>query len=547
MDVNRTRFGTTTFGEPEVVETSHPGDPSRKVARTCAHGEWRPPERLAEFLPKGFSVPLDCETGPDGLRRIVPRCSFEELIDLGVAGGLAVIHGLNGFNKEVDHSYRAMQLIHQHVCGRDYLGTRGMKEHLTRQFQYARDLFVRRPGRPTDGERDVLPEDFGLTAQHEGHRVSVGQLMERGREAAREAGYRNPISKRAIPYGMYETAKLNPLGVRTEEVPGLVQRALFDTDPSDAAPSPEVIEIVTERLLEAIHARPAESSAGFYQWFVGPSNTLVKQIAQQKKSRGGELNRDDVRRALLYLGWHAYQYVGDCIHALMRTIKHSLPQPLNDDEKRIFEHMFERQPYYGDLPVALLAERLPFILPAVVAIMEEPQNEEHVHVLHRLLNNYASMAPVRRVADKKSKDRCQAGSREPPAKCDAADIAEVEDATDATGTEVRQPARRRVAFGECAFNEDLHSPVSADRNRFAEVADHIRRQRRIDCTAGCTRWEYLRKGDSKKWVTIHLRCECGQVTQEIRVSMDKFAEQAKVVLAWERRSSDSDGDDSDES
>ncbi|HUT93407.1 MAG TPA: hypothetical protein VMY37_28345 [Thermoguttaceae bacterium] len=80
-------FGTVTFGEPETVEFPVPGEPHRNVAVTCAHGEWRPPDRLNRFLPEDFSAPLDCYTGSDGLRRIVPRCNCEELIDLGRLAG----------------------------------------------------------------------------------------------------------------------------------------------------------------------------------------------------------------------------------------------------------------------------------------------------------------------------------------------------------------------------------------------------------------------------------------------------------------------------
>jgi len=127
---NPSYFGTTTFGNPEAVEARFPGDPWLHIGATCAHGEWRPPDRLAPFLPKDFTVPLDCHTGADGLQRIVPRCSFEELIDLGAIGGLAVIHGIHGFDQGRDASYRMMLLIHQHVCGRRYRGTRGMQEHL---------------------------------------------------------------------------------------------------------------------------------------------------------------------------------------------------------------------------------------------------------------------------------------------------------------------------------------------------------------------------------------------------------------------------------
>jgi hypothetical protein len=132
---NPSYFGTTTFGNPEAIQIPFPGDPSRTVSGTCAHGEWRPPKRLAQFLPENFAVPLDCYTAPDGLRRIVPRCNFEELIDLRAVGGRAVIYGIQGFDQARDDEYRGLHLIHQYVCGRCYLGSRGMQEHLTRRFQ----------------------------------------------------------------------------------------------------------------------------------------------------------------------------------------------------------------------------------------------------------------------------------------------------------------------------------------------------------------------------------------------------------------------------
>ena len=150
-----TCFGTTTFGEPEPITESFPGDPTRKLTGTRAEGEWRPPERLRPYLPENFSISLYCYTGADGLRRIVPRCNFEVLIDLGAVGGLAVMHGVYGFDGERDYTYRAMHLIHQHVFGRRYLGTRGMQEHLTRRFEYARSLPS--PSEPSGGWRARRP------------------------------------------------------------------------------------------------------------------------------------------------------------------------------------------------------------------------------------------------------------------------------------------------------------------------------------------------------------------------------------------------------
>jgi hypothetical protein len=291
-----------------------------------------------------------------------------------------------------------------------------MKEHLTREFEYSRDLYVRRSGRLADDERDVLPDDMGLTAQGEGRRLTVTKLMELGRQAAHAAGHSNPISKVAVAYGLYEAAKLNPLEVEVEKVPVLVRSALFDIEPWQDALSAERVEIVMERLLEAVDSHRDDSQNEFHEWFFGPHNSLVKQIAQQKSKQGGKLTREIVRRAVLEHGVRAFEYVGPCVNALMRTIKNSMAPPLNDEEKRLFEHMLESQPYYGNVPAAMLAERMQGLEIGVLAIWNEPQNQVHVRVLHRLLHYYAEMAQKRRGADSQSKKRRQRGTQGAPQK-----------------------------------------------------------------------------------------------------------------------------------
>lgn len=531
MEVNEsTAVGATTFGRPETVELATSGDSRRRFSVTCAHGEWRPSERLLGFLPDGFFIPLDCYWGPDGMRRIVPRCIFEELIDMGAAGGLAVLHGIHGFRKDTDHSYRAMLLIHQYVRGRAYRGTRGMKEHLTREFQHSRDLYVRRSGRLTDGERDVLPDHLGLSPQGEGHRLSVTELTEHGRQVAQEAGYLNPTSRHAISFSLHEAAIRNPLELDAEEVPALVQLALFDLEPSEGAPSPELIDTVTERLLEAIHRHLADPREQFDRWFSGPNNSLVKQLAQQQGKPGGRLPRDDVRRALLVLGWQAYEYVAQCIDALMGTIKDSIPEPLNDQEKRLFEHMYESQPYYGNLPAALLAERMPSLSRSVQEIWNEPQNPVHVRVLHRLLQYYVEMVHPRREADRRSKR--QSHVRAPGARHGAGvadSTAEAVDATELLSNDDRLAGEPRSG-GPTRLIENLHSSVSSDVDPFKIIGDHLRELHQIECPAGCLYWEYRRKGNGKQSVVIQMRCECGKVERTIRMSMNEFAKQAQEVL-----------------
>lgn len=534
MDVaNPSHFGTTTFGEPEVVELSFPGDPQRRLTATCARGEWRPPERLVQFVPAGFHIPIDCYTGPDGLRRIVPRCTFEELIDLGAVGGLAILHDLRGFDKQVDHSYRAMHLIHHYVRGRAHRGTRGMKEHLSRDFEHSRDLYIRRSGRIADGERNVLPSTLGLTAQGKGHRWSVTELTERGRQAARAAGFCNPTSKHAIAFGLWEAAKLHPVAVKAVDVPGLVQAALFEMDDSEDPPSLEFMNLVTERLLEAIQPHLSDSQEDFDRWFSPAAGSLVKQIAKQKRQPGGKLVHEYVRRVLLRLGWQASEYVGPCVHLLMQMIKNSLPEPLNDEERRRFEHMHENRPYYGNLPAALLAERMEFLRRAVLAIWDEPHNQEHIGALHRLLMCYVEMVDARRAADRQSKQRPHRGACGVDHATNIANNAMAEDSAtseESLGSEDGQVTPEVRAGGPVRLVDNLHFAVSGDTNPFAEVADHIRELQGIECPAGCTNWEYCLEGNAEDSVTIALRCECGQVRQKIQITRNEFSGHAQRLL-----------------
>lgn len=537
-------FGTTTFEEPETVETAFPSDPQRKIALIREYGQWRPPERLARFLPNDFCIPLECKTYSDGLRRIVPRCNFEELIDHGAVGGLAVLHGMHGFDKMVDRSYRDMFLIHQRVRGRDYRRTKGMREHLGRRFKYPQDLSVRRLGRLADGKRDVLPNHVGQNAQWEGHRLSGEQLTELGREAARKAGH----PEQAVAYGFFEAAKLNPLEVEPEKVRTLVRMALFDIAPSESVPSQEVIEIVWKRVSKAIDAHLEDSREAFDKWFFGPNNSLVKQIAQQKRKPGGKLPREEVRQALLYLGWQAYEYIGPCVHALMRTIKNSMPEPLNDEERQLFGHMHESQPYYGGFPVALLAERWDFLHPAVVAIWDEPQDQAHIRVLHRLLDYYSSMVAERRAADRQSKQRSRGGVPASPRKVDADNTGVADDGGAAEGPaseEGPRPSKTHTG-GQSQLIDNLHAPRSSEEGPFARIAEYLRERNQIECAAGCARWEYRREGESEDSVTILLRCECGRVDQKIQLSMEEFTEHAEKVLGRPRLGPDDSSTDDTE-
>ena len=380
----------------------------------------------------------------------------------------------------------------------------------------------------------MLPEDIGLTAQGEGRRLSVTQLTKRGREAAREAHYRSPTSKSSINFGLYEAAKLNPLEAKNEEVPGLVKSARFDIESLGDPPSEELIGHVTRRLWNAVRAHETDSPDTFYKWFAGPSNSLVKQVARQKGQPGGKLPREDVQRVLLYLAMQqAFQHVGQCVHALMRTIKLAIPEPLNEREKELYEHMHESQPYYGDVPAAMLVDRMEDVRRAVLAIWDEPQNPEHVRVLHRLLAYYSEMAKRRRQADKQSKNRPLSPDREQVQ--ENVNLCTAEAHTQQTVVQNRDQAHQTSSkCGPIRLYEESCSSTAGKEAPFDIIGESIRELHEIKCPADCSRWEYHREGESLNEVTIRLRCECGKIDRTVSMAMDEFVEHAEKAIGRRR-------------
>ncbi|MEA1950626.1 MAG: hypothetical protein U9N87_04535, partial [Planctomycetota bacterium] len=330
-----------------------------------------------------------------------------------------------------------------------------------------------------------------------------------------------------------------------QEVPDLVRMALFSIDYAEGDPSEEHLENVTGRLLQAIHRHLDEPQKAFDKWFYGPNNSIVKQIAQQKLKQGGKLKRKEVRQAILHLGWQAYEHVGQCINALMQTIKNSMPDPLSDEEKRLFEHMYESRPYYGGLPAAILVERMDFLRPAILAIWEQPEEQKHVRVLYRMMWFYAAMVSKRREADRLSKKRTISG---PPISSDVSGV--VDQATEEDvysnmeedvypnmedeDAEDDRYASNKQYIGSTPLIVDFHSPVSAEKGPFEEVAEHIRQLHQIDCANACGVWEYKCERPSEELITIVVRCECGNVAWKKDMTFNEFAEHAENILKWKR-------------
>ena len=482
-------FGEVVFGPSENLRLPSRRDPRRTFLVERSEGHWRPSPRFTRWLPPGFSFPLLRLVDENGFQRIIPRCNADELLDLGMVGGIAVLQAVYDLNEHQSFSYRMMLLVNQHVRGREHLGTRGVQEHLMRQFHASRDLHVRRPGRVVDAERDILPEDIGLATDGTGHRWSVQELTNRGRRSSQRMGYANATNKVAICHGFFEAAQLNPLALEDGAVPSLVHQLLYDSGEGPSVPS-DIQEIVEDRLLAAIRRHRDDSDKQFQSWFSGPKNSLPKQIAEQPSSRGGRLEIRIVRRALLALGWRSYQHLSGAVHALMRVIGNAAA--LNDEERRLFEQMHERQPYFGNMPAVLLAERLSFLKPAIASIWDEPSDRRHIQVLHRMMHYYAEMVERRRQADRRTKQRAGGNPRDAHVPC------------------------------ETAFNPNLHSPRASEASVFSELAEQLRQQRGIRCPRGCETFDDRVEDGTDDPIRITMSCRCGATRQSVTVTLEEL-------------------------
>ncbi|MCA9022833.1 MAG: hypothetical protein KDA74_21940, partial [Planctomycetaceae bacterium] len=150
---------------------------------------------------------------------------------------------------------------------------------------------------------------------------------------------------------------------------------------------------------DAIDAHLDDTLEDFDDWLWGKKNSFLKQIAR-KKCPHGKVTNDMVRKVLIDLGWQSYIYVANCIHAQTRYFMNALRNPLNVQEKQIFEMIYQKQDYLGDFPLLLLKERIPFLKGPMLALLNGHDDFDFVSTIHRLLYYYSEMAEMRRGVDR---------------------------------------------------------------------------------------------------------------------------------------------------
>ena len=175
--------------------------------------------------------------------------------------------------------------------------------------------------------------------------------------------------------------------------------ALFAGGPVSDKVNKKILRYVRTQIAEVIAGRlgSLDELNGFLN---DQKADLVHRIAKRKRTPVGTLTREQVRNAILDIGWEAFQSVGHCVDAQMRAVCHSLPRPLRGWERQVFELTYFKQPNFGNLPLILLRDRFGFLHEAVQDLLQMPRDRNAIAVIHRLLAYYMETLHERQRDDK---------------------------------------------------------------------------------------------------------------------------------------------------
>jgi hypothetical protein len=398
MSRDETTSGEGAYGEVSVqlVERERDradGCGSSSDPRPRVQYIWRPVERLRADLPPDFALRMEC-IGPDDHRQFGPCPDPPAFILQASLAGFAILSHERDMTDNQRHSYHAMRLMIQS-------GWRARELLEFRQFRGPVDLWA--PSSVASGYSDVLPDEIGLDANGEGTRWSIDELIRVGRASAAEAGVVNPNQRTCIEWGLFAAARNRPIDVAhfsQADAIHYLRLILFDYGPRTAANrNPELVDRITERLLEAIWRHLNDTTEAFDRWLFHDFDNVIHQIAQRVSGQG-PIPREAVRQVRIELAFRAYQYAGQCMDRVMRDFLVALPQRLSPSERAVFETFYLGRRWLGGLPLVLLHRHTSHIRHAIQNLLAESDESAAAGALLQLLYFLADTTRRRREADR---------------------------------------------------------------------------------------------------------------------------------------------------
>ena len=151
-------------------------------------------------------------------------------------------------------------------------------KYLGRTGRNARQLGICTAGRCSGAERDRLPADIGLDRFGNGTRWTIGRVKEEGCRSAATRGIRDPSEDKIVRLGLLEAAQTNPLDVTDSEAEVLVRLTLFKLELAVDAVTDEELQLVANRVKEAINKRLHIPDDDFRIWIEDTKSSLVRSI-----------------------------------------------------------------------------------------------------------------------------------------------------------------------------------------------------------------------------------------------------------------------------
>jgi len=385
-----------------------PKRPGVEVTVHLAEYHYEPPPDLGLSIPQLQSLTFDCYTGPDGIRRFVPRATegLNSLIAKGFQIGFALKARDDNWSENDRNRVRSLKIAF------DYSSNAQCRMH--QRFRSTGDLTLRKAIAYEVGVTSVLPPDVGLLANGSGEPWTVGRVLDEGRTAAEMDGLKKLSQADMIRQGIFAAAKLNPMPQVGTGVSVYIRMALFDTSRDVDKAAPHIVADVHERLTHLISKHLNETAEDFRKWLTGGGSNLVGTIAiPRRKRREPGLPRPVVKAALQELGWKGCSAVAECLEAFALSFADSLPQPLTQPERELFTSMYCRQDDFGGLSLPLILDRSHELQPVITKLWSQPNDPELIGAMHRVLDWYAQMVATTRRAGRIKKSKQHAMVSQP--------------------------------------------------------------------------------------------------------------------------------------
>lgn len=400
-------------GKLELIDTVSPGvQGSKSDGRPSPRYEtwrWTPPDSW--LLPKDYPLQLSCFVTTDGIREFLPFGRFpaagnDGFIFRAFAGGLTLLIKRGEIDAISEHSYSVMW----HAFG----FVRQRRQHIHREFKTFRDLreeWAKLSGNspyPKQGRRALIPPEFVDPEIASDNQMTLKEIRQFGLEAANRAGIKNLSIEQVLQCAYWEISRKaeerqDPLKL-PHDPSQIVREAIFDIDMDPDMLRNCLDSETMQRFAKAVRKNKRRGE-DFFRKLLGPHSSLTRQIAKQKKG-AGSIDLSIASQELCCIGWRAYEYVAQCVHALMSELKQLIAPPLDVRETHFFDHVFLMQPYLGGLPFVLIAERMSFLMPLLyVDFWGQPGNSNGGRVVQRALYLYGRMARRRREVDRNKKNR----------------------------------------------------------------------------------------------------------------------------------------------